>query len=55
MYGLLQEPAEEHLSLFILSFQNFYDDICLYFAQLSVLLVICRLSYVCYHCLEYVR
>jgi len=54
MHGLLQEPAEEHLSLSILSFQNFYGGICLYLAQLSVKLVVCRLSFVCYHCLEYV-
>jgi len=55
MPGLLQEPPEEHLSLSILSFQNFYVGIGLYLAQLSVRLVICRLSFVCYHCLEYVR
>ena len=55
MHGLLQEPPEEHLSLSILSFQNFYSGICLCLAQLSVKLVICRLSSVCYHCLEYVR
>jgi len=54
MHGLLQEPPEEHLSLSILSFQNFYSSWCLYLAQLSVKLVICRLSFVCYHCLEYV-
>jgi len=55
MHGLLQEPPEEHLSLSILSFQSFYGGICLYLAQLSVKLIICRLSFVCYHCLEYVR
>ena len=55
MHGLLQEPPEEHLSLYILSFQNLYEGICLYLAQISVKLVICRLSFVCYHCLEYVR
>jgi len=55
MHGLLQEPLEEHLSLSILSFQIFYSGICLYLAQLPVKLVICRLSFVCYHCLEYVR
>jgi len=55
MHGLLQEPPEEHLSLSILPFQNFYGGICLHFAQLSVKLVICRLSFVCCHCLEYVR
>ena len=55
MHELLQEPPEEHLSLFILSFQNFYGGICLYLSQLSVKLVIYRLSFVCYHCLEYVR
>ena len=55
MHGLLQEPPEEHLFLSILSFQNFYSGICLYLAQLSVKLVICWLSFVCYHCLEYVR
>jgi len=42
-------------SLSILSFQNFHGSICLYLVQLSVKLVICRLSFVCYHCLEYVR
>jgi len=55
MHGLLQEPPEEHLSLSILSFQNIYGSICLYLAQLSVKLVIRRLSIVSYHCLEYVR
>ena len=55
MHGLLQEPPQEHLSQSILSFQNFYGGICLYLAQLSVKFVICRLSFVCYHCLEYVR
>ena len=55
MHGLLQEPPEEHLSLSMLSFQNLYGGICLYLVQLSVKLVICRLSFVCYHCLEYVR
>ena len=55
MHGLLQEPPEEHLSLSILSFQNFYGGICLYLGQLSAKLVLCRLSFVCYHCLEYVR
>jgi len=42
-------------ALSILSFQIFYGGICLYLAQLSVKLVICRLSFFCYHCLEYVR
>jgi len=37
------------------SFLNFYGGICLHLVQLSVKLVICRLSFVCYHCLEYVR
>ena len=55
MHGLFQEPPEEHLPLPILSFQNFYSGICLYLAQLSVKLVICRLSFVCYHCLQYFR
>jgi len=55
MHGLLQESPEEHLSLSIISFQNVYDGIRLYLAQLSVKLVICWLSFVCYHCLEYVR
>jgi len=55
MHGLLQEPPKDHLSLCILSFQNFYGGICLYLAQLSVKLAICRLSFVCYHCLDYVR
>jgi len=55
MHGLLQELPEEQLSLSIFSFQNFYGGIYLYLAQLSVKLVICRLSFVCYHCLEYVR
>jgi len=55
MHGLLQEPTEQHLSLSIFSFKNFYGGMCLYLAQLSVKLVICRLSFVCYHCLEYVR
>jgi len=55
MHVMLQEPPEEHLSLSILSFQNFYGGICLYLAQLSVNLVVCRLSFVCYNCLEYVR
>ena len=55
MHGLLQEPPEEHLSLSILSLQNFYGGICLYLAQFSVKLVICWLSFVCYHCLEYAR
>jgi len=51
MHGLLQE----HLSLSILSYQNFYGGICLHLPELSVKLVICRLIFVCYHCLEYVR
>jgi len=55
MHGLLQEPPEEHLFLSILSFQNFNGVICLHLAQLSVKLVICWLSFVCYHCLEYIR
>jgi len=55
MHGLLQEPPEEHLSLSILSFQTFYGGICLHLAQLAVKLVICRLSFVCYHYLECVR
>jgi len=55
MHGLLQEPPEEHLFLSILSFQNLYGSSCLYLAQLSVKLVIFRLSFVRYHCLKYVR
>jgi len=39
MPGLLQEPPEEHLSLSILSFQNFYVGIGLYLAQ-----IICKVS-----------
>ena len=54
MHGLLQEAPEKHLPLSILSFQNFYGGICLYLAQISVKLI-CPLSFVCYHCLEYVR
>ena len=38
-----------------LSFQNFYGGICLYLCTIICKLVICRLSFVCYHCLEYVR
>jgi len=56
MHGLLQEPPEEHLFLSILSFQNLYGGgNCLYLAQLSVKLVVCRQSFVCYHCLKYVK
>jgi len=53
--GCSKSLLQEHLSLSILSFQNFYGGICLYLAQLSVKLVICRLSFLCYHRLEYVR
>jgi len=52
MHGLLQEPPEEHLSLSILSLQNFYGGICLYPAQLSVKLVLCRLSFDCSNMLD---
>jgi len=52
LHATVQEPPEEHMSLSILLFQNLYGGICLYLAQLFLKLVLCRLSFVCYHCLE---